>query len=137
MNVTRRQYFRSLFADAMAAVDELRGKPHFSLDEIGSLPDSVLLAMVPVVFHGTILSVEDGWLLLRQRPDEPPKRHMPLTAPQRYAVDRFDGSHSLADIRAATASAFDLPPDTAGDLVTSLFVALARNGICHPLDRPE
>jgi hypothetical protein len=136
-NVSRRQYLHSLFADALAAIDALRGEPHFRLDEIGSLPDSVLRAMVPVAFQGTTLSVEDGWLLLRRSPDELLERQMPLSAPQIYAVDRFDGRHSIADICAETASAFDLSPDAAGDLVKSLFVALAGNGLCHPLDRPE
>ena len=135
--LSRRQYLRSLFADAAAAVDELRGQPHYRLDEIGSLPDPVLRAMAPVAFHGTVLSVEDGWLLLRKSPDALPKRHMPLTAPQIYAVERFDGRHSIADISAATASAFALPSGVAGDLVKSLFVTLARNGVCHPLARLE
>ena len=136
-NLSRRQYLRSLFTGALTAVDELRGEPHFHLDEIGSLPDSVLRAMVPVVFQGMALNVKEGWLLLRKSPDDPPKRHMPLTAPQIYALERFDGRHSIADICAETASAFGLPPDTAGELVTSLFVTLAGNGICHPLGRPE
>ena len=136
-NVSRRQYLRSLFADAVAAVDELRGEPHFRLDEIGSLPDSVLRVMVPVAFQGTALCVEDGWLLLRKAPDASPERCMPLTAPQRYAAERFDGRHSIADICAATESAFGIPPDTAGEIVTSLFVTLAQDGICHPLDKPE
>lgn len=136
-NVSRRQYLRSLFTGAAAVVDELRGEPHFRLDEIGSLPDSVLRAMAPVAFQGTDLILEDGWLLLRKDPDASPERCMPLTAPQIYAVERFDGRHSIADICAATESAFGIPPDIAEELVKSLFVTLARNGICHPLGKPE
>jgi hypothetical protein len=136
-NVNRRQYLHSLLANALAAVDELRGEPHFRLDEIGSLPDSVLRAMTPVTFQGAALNVEDGWLLLRKSPAEPLKRHMPLSAPQIYALGRFDGQHSIADICAETAAAFELPPGTAGNLVKSLFVTLAGNGVCHPLGRPE
>ena len=135
--ISRRQYFRSLLGNALNAVDELRDKPHFRLDEISSLPDSVLRAMTPVPSQGTALSVEDGWLLLRKSPDEPLKRHMPLTEPQSYAVARFDGRHSIADVRAETESAFGLSPEAASDIVTSLFVTLAENGICHPLDRLE
>lgn len=142
-NVSRRQYFHSLFADAVAAVDELRGKPHFRLDEIGQLPDSVLRDMTPVVFQGMTLDIgdtpnsEDGWLLLQKSPDAPRERHMRLTAPQKYAVERFDGKHSVAAICAETESAFDLSPDAALELVKALFVTLAANGVCHPLDRPE
>jgi hypothetical protein len=132
-NVSRRQYLYSLFADAMAAVDELRGEPHFRLDEIGSLPDSVLRAMVPVADQGMILSVEDGWLLLRKSPDAPRERRIPLTEPQGYALDRFDGRHSIADICAETESAFGLSPAASSSLVKSLFVTLAQKGICHPL----
>lgn len=136
-NVSRRQYLHSFFADALAAVDEFRGEPHFRLDEIGSLPDAVLHAMVPVVFQGMALDTEDGWLLLRKNPDAPYERHMRLTAPQRYAVARFTGHHAIADICTETASAFRLSSEAASDLVTSLFVTLAQKGICHPLDRLE
>jgi hypothetical protein len=81
--------------------------------------------------------VEDGWLLLRTSPEAAPQTHMALTAPQCYAVERFDGRHSVADISAATAAAFSLPPDEAGKIVAALFVSLAQNGLCHPLERPE
>ena len=136
-NVSRRQYLHSIFADALAAVDELRGEPHFRLDEIDSLPDAVLCAMVPVVYQGMILNVEDGWLLLSKSQAAPCERCMPLTAPQGYAVEHFDGSHTIADICAEMEQAFDLSPETASRIVTSLFVTLAEKGICHPLARPE
>ncbi|MDR1489921.1 MAG: hypothetical protein LBS65_05465 [Desulfovibrio sp.] len=136
-NVNRRQYLHSLFSEALAVVDELRGKPHFRLDEIGSLPDAVLRKMVPVVYQGITLGMEDGWLLLQKSPDAPYERHMPLTARQKYIISRFDGRHSIADICAVTESEFDLSSDAAAGLVKSLFVALAQNGICHPLDSPE
>jgi hypothetical protein len=136
-NVNRRQYLHSLFADALAAVDELRGEPHFRLDEIASLPDSVLRAMVPVPFPGAALSVEEGWLLLRKNPAESLKRHLPLSAPQIYALGRFDGQHSIAEICAETEAAFELSPSMAGELVKTLFVTLAESGVCQPLDRPE
>jgi hypothetical protein len=135
--LSRRQYFRSLLVNAMNAADELRDKPHFFLDELGSLPAAALRAMVPVVFQGTALSVEDGWLVLRQSPDMPPARHMPLSEPQIYAVSRVDGRHSIAEICAETESVFSLSPEAASELVTALFVDLARNGLCHPQGRPE
>ncbi|MDR2801241.1 MAG: PqqD family protein [Desulfovibrio sp.] len=136
-NVSRRQYLHSLFADALAVVDELRGEPHFRLDEIGSLPDAVLRKMVPVVYQEITLVLEDDWLLLRKGSDAPCERHMPLSAQQKYIIDRFDGRHSIADIRGAVEAEFDLSSDTAAGLVKSLFVTLAQNGICHPMDRPE
>jgi hypothetical protein len=135
--VNRRQYLRSLFANTLAAVDELRGEPQFRLDEIASLPDAVLHGMTPVVFQGMTVRTADGWLLLQKSPDAPFERLTPLTGPQAYAVNRFDGSHSVAVICAEMEPAFGLSSEAASDLVKSLFVTLAENGICHPRDRPE
>lgn len=135
--ISRRQYLRSLFSNAMEAVDELRGEAHFRLDQIDSLPDSTVRAMTPVPFQGSTLCVEDGWLVVEKDSGTARERVMPLSAPQQYAVERFDGRHSIANICAATESAFGITPDSAGELVRSLFLTLARKGICHPLDRPE
>jgi hypothetical protein len=127
----------SLFADAMGIVDALRGKPHFRLDEIGSLPDAVLRGMVPVVRQEITLGIEDGWLLLQKSPDAPFQRHMPLTAQQITVLNCFDGRHSVADIGGVLESAFALSPAAAAGIAGSLFVTLAQQGICHPRERPE
>jgi hypothetical protein len=142
--INRRQYFRSLLAGSLGLVDELRdelrGEPHFRLDEIASLPDAVLRKMVPVVYQEISLGIEEDWLLLRNgsdAPDAPFKRLMPLSTQQIYILNCFDGQHSIADICGILESVFDLSPEAAADGVKALFVSLAEKGICHPLGRPE
>ena len=135
--VSRRRYLRSLLAEAIGMVDELRGEPHFFLDDIASLPDAVLRGMAPVVRQGMTLGIADGWLLLRKSPDAPFERLMPLSTQQIHIINCFDGQHSIADICGVMESMFDLSPDVAASLAGSLFVTLAEKGICHPKDRPE
>ncbi len=136
-NVSRRQYFHSLLAGALGIVDELRGRPHFRLDEIGSLPDAVLRGMTPVVCREITLSIEEGWLLLRNGLDGHFTRHMPLSARQIYILNCFDGRHSIADICGIMEAVFELSADAAAGEVRSLFATLAQQGICHPMESPE
>ena len=135
--VSRRQYFHSLLSGAVNIVDELRGTPHFQLDHIGSLPEDALRRITPVVRQDITLSIQDDWLLLQNGPGEPFTRHMPLTAHQIAVLNCFDGRHSMAGVCGVMESAFGLPPDEASELVRSLFMTLAGQGLCHPMEPPE
>ncbi|MDR2549548.1 MAG: PqqD family peptide modification chaperone [Desulfobulbus sp.] len=133
----RRVYLHSLLAGAVAAVDELRGKPHFRLDQLETLPEAVLHDMVPVVHRGKRIRIEDGWLLVREQAEADFTRCLRLDAQQEYVVNRFDGQHALSGICELLAAKFGLPRQTAAATVRQLFVTLAQQGICHPAGRPE
>ncbi|WP_310600607.1 PqqD family protein [Desulfobulbus sp.] len=133
----RRVYLHSLLAGAVAAVDELRGKPHFRLDQLETLPETVLHGMVPVVHRDQRIRIEDGWLLTQERGEADFGRCLRLDARQEYAVNRFDGQHALGGICELLAAEFGISRQTAAATVRQLFVALAQQGICHPAGRPE
>ena len=87
--------------------------------------------------QGRTLSIQDDWLLLQTKPDAPFTRLMPLTAPQISALNCFDGQHTIADICSILESEYGFLPEAASDLIRTLFVALAEEGLCHPLEPPE
>ena len=133
----RRYYLHSLLAGAVAMVDELRGKPHFKLDELDTLPDVVLGNMVPVVHQGKNIRIEDGWLLAQEEAEAAFNRCLRLDAQEEYIVSHFDGQHSVIGICKLMETEYGLSHESALAAVRRLFVTLAQQGIYHPAGRPE
>jgi hypothetical protein len=122
--------------EAIGLVEEAGGRPQFLLNGVGSLPEATLLAMRPVVHREASIAVEGGWLLASGRPGAPFVRLRPLTAPQAFVLGCFDGRRTVADICSLAQAELGLSPEAALGLVKPLFAALARDGLCHPLEMP-
>lgn len=131
-NHTRRSFFKSLVAETVSFVEELNGKPQFGLGELKTLPDDVLLEMIPVFNRAVPARVKAGRLLVRRGKDAEFEPYLALTDREAYILARFDGHHSIAGIRDELAAGFEIEPDIAFAEVKRLFVRLAEAVICHP-----
>ena len=137
-SMRRRHFFRSFLGEAVSAVDEIRGRPQLSIDDIGRLPDSVLRTMRPVRDALGPYLIEQGQLL-RGEPGDPARRQIVYVF-ESWELDvlaRFDGRSTLDAIAQAHATSHKIDVETAYKRAKSLFVALASYLVCRPADAHE
>ena len=134
----RRHFFRSFLGETVSAVDEIRGRPQLSIDEIGRLPDSILRTMRPVRDVLGPYSIEQGQLLWSEPGGA--ARKTVVYAFESWELDvlgRFDGRSTLDAIAQAHATSQNIDIETAYKRARSLFVALASYLVCRPADPHE
>jgi hypothetical protein len=127
----RRNFFRSLIAEAISLVDEIKGTPQLRLNELKTIPDDILGGMVPV-FNKAIPSRIEGGQLLVQGKSGKFRPYCQLTEREEYILTCFDGNHSITGICNSLMADFQLNQDAAYARVKNLFLQLAETGICHP-----
>jgi len=133
----RRHFFRSFLGEAVSAIDEVRGRPQFSVDEIGRLPDSILRRMRPVMESQGPYSIEQDRLLLTEKGTTERKAVYTFEAWELDVIARFDGASNLDAIARAHASAQNVDFAVAYQRARSLFVALSSYMVCRPADAHE
>jgi hypothetical protein len=131
----RRGFFRALAAQAMSAAEELRGKPQFRLDDIDSLPDDVIAALVPVWHRqGPVRLV--GNRLVRLGTDGAPQTLLDLGPEQMRLLSLFDGFRNVGQIANAWTAETGLSEPQARVDARRLFVLLAKLMVMVPAEPP-
>lgn len=131
-NPKRRHFFRALVAETIAWMEEFSGRPQLRLDELKSVPDEILLEMVPVFNARNPSRIEDGWLVVRNMQNGGFNPYLRLGEHETYILACFDGFHSIEGICNRLQTDFKLNQTQAFDRVKRLFVQLAEAGVCHP-----
>lgn len=134
--MNRRSFFLSLFAGGWGLFDEARGRPHYILDDISSLPESEIGAIAPVIRQGVSLAVQDGWLSAMRGPEGASARIAPMSDIRSFILGLFDGAHAISEISSLLESRFDLSKAEADSEARGFFAALAAKGVCHPMGEP-
>lgn len=130
---TRRHFFRSFIGELAGFVDEVRGTPQYRLGDLAKLPEEALLEIRPTMIEGC--RIVDRRIVEAKRDQLVPI--CALDEVGEWMAARWDGRTSNAEIARCAALELGLEPESARQRVRSLFLALARKGVCVPADAPE
>ncbi len=128
----RRHFFRAFLGEAAATVDEIRGRPQMSLDELDLVPDQILRQMRPIREASSAYAIDEDRLVLLGRGGKV-KRVIYVMHPWELDVmQRMDGRSTIEEISHQHSVAHSVQAHVAYERVKSLFIALSTYMICRP-----
>jgi len=132
----RRQFFRHFAVEALAFIDECRGRPQLRLDELDQLPRPALESIIPVVREDLEVIREGHMMVARsRRTDDPATPLFPIASDDGEVLDLFDGRRTLGEVAASLESPADL--EARWERCRDLFLRLARMCVCVPANAPS
>ena len=137
-SVSRRRFLPALVQEALVTMGMLRGGQGGRLSELGDLPGEQLALVRPVLNPDCEILVEENWLCGRLRGAKTSRRLFSMEEREKLVVfNLFSGQLSLGDIGQRLAEEMDWADARGIAHAKSLFLSLARHGICTPKDPPE
>ncbi|MFH1136964.1 MAG: hypothetical protein V1816_12890 [Pseudomonadota bacterium] len=133
----RRTFFKRLAGEAVSLVHEVQGRPQLSLKDIPSLPDDVVLRMVPAPGPAPSARIEGRRLLVRRTGSGVLEEAYIFDSQETWILDRFDGRASLESIATEFQAVFGLGRDAARLRVRRLFQTLAGLALFVPTAPPD
>jgi hypothetical protein len=96
--VTRRQFWRALLQEVSVTYNSLKGRPGYALSDLGSLPDSQLACIKPIMHPDCEAFVDQGHVWSRCNQTGAILKLFPAVQENLIPFRMFDGQHHLSDI---------------------------------------
>ena len=133
----RRQFFRLLLSEAIGLVEEIKGKPQMRLSDLDQVPDDVMRQMAPVFNKDCLYRFDDNRLLIKPKETDEFQELYRFNAQEMSILQQFDKQVTLAEIGRRVAQEFGQNEERAYQQVKTLFLMLAKRGLCHPAQAHE
>ena len=131
---TRRAFLSSLVGTVITTVDEARGVPYFRLSELPTLPEAQLRQLIPKVVEGRVQALDPGRLLIKHQDPGAEGSEQILDSIEQAVFAEFRGQKSIGQIAGEIADRRGLDPGEAYRLTSTLFLQLARQYACVPVN---
>ncbi len=129
---SRRRFFRRFAAESLAWLEEIGGRPQYSLMDLWELPRNELGLLVPQICEGVRIEPEAEIIRIGV-----PGKEVEVTLSSTVGLDLaifnlFNGVNSIGAIADRLGASGQLTPEENFDQVRSLFLRLVRCGVCVP-----
>lgn len=133
---SRREFFRALFQEGIVFRGSLQGGQGFRLSDLGSLPDSQLARIRPMLNPDCEISVDQGHAWSRSKKAGSILRLFPTAKENTLTFDMFTGQHTLEEIGQHLAQEMGWDEARAFAQARGLFLSLVERQVCFPKDPP-
>ena len=133
-NYTRRQFFPALLRELVVTASAARGRPTWSLSELGSLPDEQIVKVRPVMNPEYEIVVDQDHVWSWHKKTGVATQLFAMGKENLVAFNLFNGEHTLGEV--ARQIAQEMEWDEAASLahVRELFLLLVSHLVCLPRD---
>jgi hypothetical protein len=132
--INRRQFFRDLINDLRAAGVNEEAHPAFRLCDLGTLPDSHLAKVVPVLLPGCQTTARGGFIWGMTPGESEAVRLFPEGAPAARVLGYFDGARTIASMAGDLALETGWEKDHAFAYIRGVFLWLVTARMAAPRD---
>jgi hypothetical protein len=130
--ISRRQFWKSIFANWEVFRGKGRGGQAFTLASLGSLPDEQLGTFRPVMVPGCRLSMHDDFVWGQPPTAQRPHKLFPPDSPALTAFNLFNGRLTLGEVSRRMAEQMHWEPAYSFAYTRGVFLTLVQAGICQP-----
>jgi hypothetical protein len=134
---SRRQFLPALLQEMFVIAGAFKGRQGFRLSELGSLPDSQLAQIKPIVNPEYEIFMDQGHVCSRSRRTEATLKLFPIEKENLVVFNMFNGRHSLAEIGERLSQEMSWDEAKGFEHARDLFLSLISHLVCVPKDPLE
>jgi hypothetical protein len=133
---SRREFWPALLREAFVLFGTVKGGQSGQLAELGSLPDSQLAQVRPIISPSCEITVDQDYVCARSKKTKAVTRLFPMEEETLIIFNYFNGEHTLGAI--GTQVAREMCWDEAQGFARArdLFLSLVGRQVCVPRDPP-
>jgi len=129
--LSRREAFKQMFSKVLVSVDEIRGHRHCALSELEKLEREKFEKLIPVISRNFELSLDESWLVAKERDSGEELRFLELTPDNTTAFNLINGRNTIKEILRIFSEKMDWELERSFEYIKNMILNLVSHKLCN------